>query len=174
MKEEILINVTPREVRAALVENGVLQEVMIERARRRGLISNIYKGKVSRVLPGMQAAFVEVGLDRTAFLHASDVVGRSSADSNIDGLETELRQAEIQDMLREGDEILVQVLKDPLGTKGARLTTFVTIPSRYLVYMPRGKGVGVSARIEDETERFGRRLYRSHCGRRRELGCAQG
>ncbi|UCC13836.1 MAG: ribonuclease G [Gammaproteobacteria bacterium] len=153
MKEEILINVTPREVRAALVENGVLQEVMIERARRRGLISNIYKGKVSRVLPGMQAAFVEVGLERTAFLHASDIVGRSSVGSTVDEIEPPPRQPDIQDMLREGDEILVQVLKDPLGTKGARLTTFVTIPSRYLVYMPRGNGVGVSARIEDETER---------------------
>ncbi len=153
MREEILINVTPREVRAALVENGVLQEVLIERARRRGLISNIYKGKVSRVLPGMQAAFVEVGLERTAFLHASDIVRRPEADDQMEGLDLPGRSPDIQDLISEGDEIIVQVLKDPLGTKGARLTTFATIPSRYLVYMPRGKGVGVSARIEDEEER---------------------
>lgn len=153
MREEILINVTPREVRAALVENGVLQEVLIERARRRGLISNIYKGKVSRVLPGMQAAFVEVGLDRTAFLHASDIVRRPEADDRMEGLDLPTRQPDIQQLIAEGDEVIVQVLKDPLGTKGARLTTFVTVPSRYLVYMPRGNGVGVSARIEDEAER---------------------
>ena len=153
MREEILINVTPREVRAALVENGVLQEVLIERARRRGLISNIYKGKVSRVLPGMQAAFVEVGLDRTAFLHASDIVRRPEADEGMEGLDLPARQPDIQELIAEGDEIIVQVLKDPLGTKGARLTTFVTIPSRYLVYMPFGSGVGVSARIENEAER---------------------
>jgi ribonuclease G len=153
MKEEILISVTPREVRAALVESGVLQEVFIERARRRGLISNIYKGRVSRVLPGMQAAFVELGLDRTGFLHASDIVRRPMGDEQPEGLEQTSRQPDIQELIREGDELLVQVLKDPLGTKGARLTTFATIPSRYLVYMPRGKGVGVSARIEDEQER---------------------
>jgi ribonuclease G len=153
VREEILLNVTPREVRAALVENGVLQEVLIERARRRGLISNIYKGKVSRVLPGMQAAFVEVGLERTAFLHASDIMRRQPEGEQLDGLDLPVRNPDILDLTREGDDILVQVLKDPLGTKGARLTTFVTIPSRYLVYMPRGSGVGVSARIEDEEER---------------------
>jgi len=152
MREEILISVTPREVRAALVESGVLQEVFIERARRRGLISNIYKARVSRVLPGMQAAFVELGLERTGFLHASDIV-RRPMEEQPPGLEQSNRHADIQELIREGDELLVQVLKDPLGTKGARLTTFATIPSRYLVYMPRGKGIGVSARIEDEEER---------------------
>ena len=156
MKEEILVNVTPREVRAALVEDGVVQELLIERANRRGLISNIYKGKVSRVLPGMQAAFIDLGLERTAFLHASDIVH---------GAEDEDRDAEIsiRDLVSEGAEILVQVLKDPLGTKGARLTTQVTIPSRYLVMMPMGAGVRVSARIEDEAERDRlRRLIEDH------------
>ena len=149
MTAEILINVSPREIRAALVENGVLQEIFLERANRLGLISNIYKGRVSRVLPGMQAAFIDIGLDRTAFLHASDIASPAGVDT---GLEAP-RNDSIRELLAEGDEILVQVLKDPLGTKGARLTTYVTLPSRYLVYMPKGHGVGVSARIEDEAER---------------------
>ncbi len=145
MKEEILVNVTPREVRAALVESGVLQELFVERASRRGLISNIYKGRVSRVLPGMQAAFVDIGLERTGFLHASDIMSASPGTENA--------EQGVQELVRDGEEVLVQVLKDPLGTKGARLTTFVTLPSRYLVFMPRGQGIGVSARIEDEEER---------------------
>ncbi|MEE8543786.1 MAG: ribonuclease G [Gammaproteobacteria bacterium] len=148
MREEILVNVTPREVRAALLENGVLQEVLIERASRRGLISNIYQGKVSRVLPGMQAAFVDIGIERTAFLHASDFA-QTPQDETVGG-DIEIN---IRDLVEEGAELLVQVLKDPLGTKGARLTTHITIPSRYLVMMPRSAGIGVSARIEDEEER---------------------
>ncbi|HET9447944.1 MAG TPA: ribonuclease E/G, partial [Steroidobacteraceae bacterium] len=153
---EILVNVSPREVRAALVENGVLQEIFLERANRRGLISNIYKGRVSRVLPGMQAAFVDIGLERTAFLHASDIVHPAVGENGKmdEPADEEKRTPDIQALVSEGGEILVQVLKDPLGTKGARLTTFITIPSRYLVYMPKGRGVGISARIEDETERL--------------------
>ena len=146
-KEEILINVTPSEVRAALLENGVLQEVHIERAAQRGVISNIYKGRVSRVLPGMQAAFVDIGLPRTAFLHASDIVRPQNGDESNDDLPN------IRDLVREGAELLVQVVKDPLGKKGARLTTFITLPSRHLVLLPDGDSVGVSARIEDEEER---------------------
>lgn len=146
-KEEILVNVTPREVRAALLENGILQEVYVERAIRRGLISNIYKGRVSRVLPGMQAAFVDIGLERTAFLHASGIVQKDA--ENGDG--TPL--PDIRHLVREGEDVLVQVVKDPLGTKGARLTTFITLPSRFLVLLPAGSGIGVSARIEDEAER---------------------
>jgi len=144
LKAELLVNVTPREVRAALVEDGVVQEVQIERASSRGLISNIYKGRVSRVLPGMQAAFIDAGLERTAFLHASDIVPRVDGDATSPG---------IRDLVHEGADLLVQVLKDPLGTKGARLTTQVTIPSRYLVMMPFGDSVRVSARIEDEAVR---------------------
>ncbi len=152
---EVLVNVSPREVRAALVENGVLQEIFLERANRRGLISNIYKGRVSRVLPGMQAAFVDIGLERTAFLHASDILHPAVGENGkLDEPVDAARTAEIQALVSEGGEILVQVLKDPLGTKGARLTTFITIPSRYLVYMPKGRGVGISARIEDEAERL--------------------
>jgi ribonuclease G len=153
MSAEILVNVSPREVRAALVENGVLQEIFLERANRRGLISNIYKGRVSRVLPGMQAAFIDIGLERTAFLHASDIVHPAVGENGRPDEPIDARPAEIQSLVTEGGEILVQVLKDPLGTKGARLTTFITLPSRYLVYMPKGRGIGISARIEDEAER---------------------
>jgi ribonuclease G len=148
MKAEILINVTAREVRAAVVENGVLQEVLIERSSRRGILGNIYKGKVSRVLPGMQAAFLDVGLERTAFLHTSDVHVPAGANAGEPGPEPSIR-----DLVREGDEVLVQVIKDPIGTKGARLTTFMTLPSRYLVLLPRGSGTGISSRIENEAER---------------------
>ena len=149
MSAEILVNVMPRETRAALVENGVVQEFYVERANRVGITSNIYKGRVSRVLPGMQAAFIDVGLERTAFLHVSDIATAHDEETEV----AAERSADIREHMREGDEILVQVLKDPLGTKGARLTTFVSIPSRYLVYLPKGKGVGVSTRIEDENER---------------------
>lgn len=153
-KEEILVNVTPREVRAALLENGILQEVYVERASRRGLISNIYKGKVCRVLPGMQAAFIDVGLARTAFLHASDIYrpGHPANDTGVDK-NVAMEVPDIRELVREGEEVLVQVVKDPLGTKGARLTTFVTLPSRFLVLLPAGEGVGVSSRIEDQDER---------------------
>lgn len=144
-KEEILINVTPSEVRAALLENGILQEVYVERAARRGVISNIYKGRASRVLPGMQAAFIDIGLKRTAFLHVSDIARPRNGDDD--------EPPNIRALVKEGDELLVQVVKDPLGTKGARLTTFITLPSRHLVLLPNGDSVGISARIEDEEER---------------------
>src|ERR1700748_3539409 len=149
MSTEILINAAIHVSRAAVVENGVLQEVFRERDSRRGLISNIYKGRVSRVLPGMQAAFIDIGLERTAFLHASDIFDPRHADTGIEAPHSE----NIRSLVAEGNEILVQVVKDPLGTKGARLTTYITLPSRYLVYMPKGRGVGVSARIEQEIER---------------------
>ena len=146
MTIELLVNVTPQETRVAVLENGMLQEVFIERARRRGLVGNIYKGVVSRVLPGMQAAFVDIGLERAAFLHASDIATEDEKSDNN-------TEDNITHLLQEGQEILVQVIKDPLGTKGARLTTHVTIPSRYLVFMPDAENVGVSQRIEDEVER---------------------
>jgi len=149
MSEEILINVTPRETRVAVVENGVLQEVFIERTSRYGLVGNIYKGRVSRVLPGMQAAFVDIGLDRAAFLHASDI-----ATLPEDATTGEARRTDnITSLLSEGQEVLVQVIKDPLGTKGARLTTHITVPSRYLVLLPGENTIGVSTKIEDEAER---------------------
>jgi ribonuclease G len=141
MSEEILINVTPPETRVAVVENGVVQEIIIERTARRGLVGNIYKGKVCRVLPGMQAAFVDIGLERAAFLHASDIHTESG------------RTEQITDLVHEGGHIVVQVVKDPLGSKGARLTTNISIPSRYMVFMPNMQSVGVSQKIEDDQER---------------------
>src|SRR5690606_4992905 len=150
MSTEILINGGLRETRAAIVENGALQEVHIERASRRGLVGNVYKGRVTRVLPGMQAAFVDAGLERAAFLHVDDIAV-TRPDATMVGLPT---IDDIRRLVTRGDEILVQIVKDPLGTKGARLTTFLSLPSRFLVYMPRSDGnVGVSARIEDEAER---------------------
>ena len=149
MSVEILINASSHEARVAVLENGVLQEVFLERGSRRGLIGNVYKGKVSRVLPGMQAAFIEIGLERTAFLHASDILDPRHADTGIEPPRSE----NIRTLVSEGSEILVQVLKDPMGSKGARLTTYITLPSRYLVYMPHGRGIGISARIENEAER---------------------
>ncbi|MFT5063254.1 MAG: ribonuclease G, partial [Gammaproteobacteria bacterium] len=114
MTEEILINVTPQETRVAQVENGVLQELLVERANNQGLVGNIYKGRVSRVLPGMQAAFIEIGLERTAFLHASDIAS-AIPDSDI-GPRDEIP---ITQLVSEGKQIIVQVIKDPLGSKGA-------------------------------------------------------
>ena len=148
MSEELLINITPPETRVAIVENGVLEELIIERTSRRGIVGNIYKGRISRVLPGMQAAFVDIGLERTAFLHSSDI-GTSNGNGNGD----EPRTESITDQVREGGEVIVQVLKDPIGSKGARLTTNISIPSRYLVFMPSLTTAGVSQRIEDESER---------------------
>ncbi|HCE6605871.1 TPA: ribonuclease G [Pseudomonas aeruginosa] len=142
MSEEILINITPMESRVAVVENGVLQEVHVERTQRRGIVGNIYKGRVVRVLPGMQAAFVDIGLERAAFIHAAEI-------SNREGSAVE----SISALVHEGQALVVQVTKDPIGTKGARLTTHLSIPSRYLVYMPRTSHVGISLRIEDEVER---------------------
>ncbi len=151
MSEELLINVTPRETRVALVENGMLQEVYIERSQKRGYYGNIYKGRVQRVMPGMQAAFVEIGLERAAFLHASDIV--RTPDGTIADSELQLPVPSINSLVHEGQDIVVQVIKDQIGSKGARLTTQISLPSRYLVLLPNSKTIGVSVRIEDETER---------------------
>ncbi|NWO05571.1 MAG: ribonuclease G [Alteromonadaceae bacterium] len=151
MSEEILINVTPVETRVALVENGMLQEAYIERTSRKGIVGNIYKGKVVRVLPGMEAAFVDIGLERAAFIHASDVVcSQTAADDMSNAPKT---VPDIRSLLREGQSLVVQVTKDPIGTKGARLTTQLSIPSRYLVFMPGVSHVGISQRIEDDGQR---------------------
>lgn len=151
MSAELLINVTPSETRVALVENGVLQELHVERQNALGLVGNIYIGKVCRVLPGMQAAFVDIGLDKAAFLHASDIIVDEDVPPELN--EKKLPVPDIRELLRDGQYIMVQVVKEPIGTKGARLTTDVTIPSRYLVFMPGASHSGVSQRIEDETER---------------------
>lgn len=151
MSAELLINVTPSESRVALIENGILQEIHVERHTKRGLVGNIYRGKVSRVLPGMQAAFVDIGLDKAAFLHASDIVIHNEVVEEVSA--SHIEKQDIRELVRDGQHIVVQVVKDPIGTKGARLTTDITIPSRYLVFMPSVTHVGVSQRIEDESER---------------------
>jgi ribonuclease G len=153
MSEEILINVTPRETRVAVVENGMLQEVHIERASKRGYVGNIYKGRVLRVMPGMQAAFVDVGLARAAFLHASDIVRAPPAVVGEGVDSPPVVTPPIVELIREGQDVVVQVVKDPIGGKGARLTTQLSIPSRYLVLLPYARVLGVSVRIEDEAER---------------------
>ena len=145
MSDEILINFTPPETRVAIVENGVLQEVLVERARKRGLVGNVYKGRVCRVLPGMQAAFVDIGLERAAFLHVADVNATDRERAVNDQIEL---------AFREGQDVVVQVIKDPIGAKGARLSTDISIPSVYQVFMPYCKVSGVSQRIECESERY--------------------
>ncbi|MCT2531482.1 ribonuclease G [SAR92 clade bacterium H921] len=150
MTREILINITPMETRVALVENGVPQEISIERNQRSGLVGNIYQGKVVRILPGMQAAFIDIGVERTGFLHIDDLV---DTKPSITSEPAESMMPEIQDLLHDGEKILVQVIKDPIGSKGARLTARLSIASRYLVYMDGAQKIGISQRIEDEAER---------------------
>ncbi|NNL95461.1 MAG: ribonuclease G [Xanthomonadales bacterium] len=157
MSEEILINSTPTESRVAVVENGMLQEVYLERSNHNGYVGNIYRGRVSRVLPGMQAAFIDIGLERTAFLHASDIV-RMAVENGSDLPDKAppfepVQAPPIQDLVREQSEITVQVLKDPIGSKGARVSSNLSIPSRFLVLLPESDTIGISARIEDESER---------------------
>jgi ribonuclease G len=144
MNEEILINVTPQETRVAVIQQGVAQELHVERTTGRGLVGNIYQGLVSRVLPGMQSAFIQIGLDRAAFLHVADIwEQRQNAEPT----------KPIERLLHEGEKLLVQVIKDPIGTKGARLSTQISIAGRLLVYLPQEFHIGISQRIEDEAER---------------------
>ncbi|MFN3566083.1 MAG: ribonuclease G [Burkholderiaceae bacterium] len=143
--EDILINITPQETRVAVLLAGVVQELHVERAATRGLVGNIYLGKVARVLPGMQSAFVDIGLERAAFLHVADIWEyRQSAQD---------KPPPIERLVHEGDAVLVQVVKDPIGTKGARLSTQISLAGRMLVYLPQDAHIGVSQRIEDESER---------------------
>jgi ribonuclease G len=147
MSHEILINVTPQETRVAMLEQGVVQELHVERQSARGLVGNIYLGRVARVLPGMQSAFVEIGLERAAFLHIADIWEHRQGGHG--GTDTR----PIERILHEGQPLLVQVIKDPIGTKGARLSTQVSLAGRLLVYLPQDSHIGISQRIEDEAER---------------------
>ncbi len=144
MSNEILVNITPQETRVAILEQGVTQELHIERTSGRGIVGNIYNGRVSRVLPGMQSAFVDIGLDRAAFLHVADIK-TSSQEGEI--------TKPIEKLLYEGNSILVQVIKDAIGTKGARLSTQISLAGRLLVYLPQESHIGISQRIEDDSER---------------------
>lgn len=142
--EQILINLTPRETRVAVVGDGVLQDLFVERVCAKGLVGNVYLGRVVRVLPGMQSAFVDIGLERTGFLHVADLFEAHSEDDET---------KPIEHVLHEGQSLMVQVAKDPIGTKGARLTTTISLAGRKLVYLPRDPHIGVSQRIEDEAMR---------------------
>ncbi|NOU00917.1 MAG: ribonuclease G [Gallionella sp.] len=144
MSEEILINVTPQETRVAVMQLGVVQDLHIERSSSRGIVSNVYYGKVVRVLPGMQSAFIDIGLERSAFLHVADIWANNH---------NEEQPKPIEKIIFEGQSLLVQVIKEPIGSKGARLTTQLSIAGRLLVFLPQETHVGVSQRIEDEEQR---------------------
>jgi len=156
MRREIIADVTPHEARVALLEDGELAEVQVELRGNERLVGNIYKGRVANVLPGMQAAFVDIGLDRNAFLYVGDILADKSDFDFPDAegvVERELRDVNIRDVVKKGQEIMVQVLKQPGGTKGARITTHITLPGRTIVLMPTVDHIGVSRKIEDEKER---------------------
>ena len=165
MTKELVINTTSHETRVALLENGHIAELYIERSRERGIVGNIYKGKVIRVLPGMQAAFVDIGLEKAAFLYVADVLDEMEAvEQFVEGNSQHAKPAEgtpnehpplppIEDLLQEGQEILVQVAKEPIGTKGARITSHISLPGRHLVYMPTVDHIGISRKIDSREER---------------------
>lgn len=147
MNEDILINITPQETRVALVLQGAVQELHIERTLTRGLAGNVYLGKVVRVLPGMQSAFIDIGLERAAFLHVADIWEARSHDGG------NAPPTPIEKLLFDGQVLTVQVIKDPIGTKGARLSTQISIAGRMLVYLPQDQHIGISQKIEKEAER---------------------
>jgi ribonuclease G len=168
MKQEIFVNSTPQESRIAIVEDGLLADFLIERKEEMGIAGNVYKGKVARVLPGMQAAFIEIGMEKAGFLHASDfyevpddvqIISEAGEGEDLELEEApKLRQSPnrrlpLEKRLSRGEDILVQVAKDPLGTKGARVTSHISLPGRYMVFMPGNNHIGISRRIESEEER---------------------
>ncbi|HJU49112.1 MAG TPA: Rne/Rng family ribonuclease, partial [Pseudogulbenkiania sp.] len=143
--EQILVNITPQETRVAVLEDAIVQELHVERAASRGIVGNIYLGQVKRVLPGMQSAFIEIGLERAAFLHIADVLEQRQHPSE---------PQRIEKMLFEGQTVLVQVIKDPIGTKGARLSTQISLAGRFLVHLPQEEHIGISQKIESEEDRL--------------------
>jgi ribonuclease G len=180
MTKELVVHTTPQETKVAVLEDGIVSELFIEREAHRGIVGNIYKGRVTRVLPGMQSAFVDLGQERDAFLYVADVIeeldenlltpeeaAQSAAAANGNGAVVAKNQA-IEEMLSEGQDVLVQVVKEPLGQKGARITSHVSLPGRYLVFMPTVEHVGVSRKITEDEER--RRLKTLLKGIRQERG----
>lgn len=144
-KEEILVNISPQEARVAVLEDGTVQELHVERSANRGLVGNIYLGHVKRVLPGMQSAFIEIGFERAAFLHIADVLEQRQYPDKVQ---------RIENILFEGRSLVVQVTKDPIGSKGARLSTQISLAGRFLVYLPQEDHIGISQRIDNEAERL--------------------
>src|ERR1051325_3895274 len=165
MNKEMIVSSNGHETMVALLEDDLVAEIFVERERQRGVVGNVYKGRVSKVLPGMQSSFIEIGLERDGFLYVAEVIDTLEEFEKLESGEDddkagsargrdEIRpQAKIEDLLKEGQEILVQVVKEPLGTKGARLTSHVTMPGRFLVFMPTVDHVGVSRKIESRDER---------------------
>ena len=155
MQQEILINWSPQETRVAVVENGAVQEMHVERSLERGIVGNVYLGKVARVLPGMQSAFIDIGLERAAFLHVADLVSsinlrHAEPDENTKSSDVPLQLPPIEKQVFEGQTLLVQVIKEPIGTKGARLSTQISLSGRLLVFLPQDKHIGVSQKIPVE------------------------
>ena len=144
MKEKILVNVTPQETRVATIDEGIVQDIHIERSAQRGIVGNIYLGIVKRVLPGMQSAFIEIGLERAAFLHIADVIEQRQHPNE---------PQRIEKLVHEGQPLVVQVIKDPIGSNGARLSTQISIAGRFLVFLPQENHIGISQRIGDDSER---------------------
>ena len=186
MSSQIVINSNPREIRVALMENNQLVELFIEHKAKKGIVGNVYKGVVTKILPGMQVAFVNIGLEKAGFLYVGDIdiidlldyegdedendriSPKGDSQEIVRGSRDGDRGIPIQDLLHEGQEIMVQVAKNPLGTKGARITTFITLPGRYMVYMPTVNQVSVSRRIEDEDERERLKTIVAEIGRPQE------
>ena len=168
MAREIVINATKHESRIAVLDDGQIVELSVERTRHRTIVGNIYKGRVTKVLPGMQSAFVDLGLERDAFLYVSDVIedleefeSETPDELHLDEVPQHRPEASIADLLREGQEVLVQVSKDTIAGKGARITSHITLPGRFLVYMPTVSHIGVSRRIGSDKERRRLREFRN-------------
>ena len=159
--ERILVNCSPRETRVASLEESEIRDIWLERECACGYVGNVYLGKVVRVLPGMQSAFVDIGLDRTAFLHVADVEAAYADNGTL---------IPIEKILHEGKHLMVQVAKDPIGTKGARLTTTISLAGRKLVYLPRDAHIGVSQRIEDDELRESLRAWETAIRPKEEKG----
>jgi ribonuclease G len=150
MQQDILINWSPQETRVAVVEQGAVQELHVERSLERGLVGNVYLGKVARVLPGMQSAFIDIGLERAAFLHVADVWQRQPEGEPPQLARSSQALVPIEKQVFEGQSLMVQVVKDPIGTKGARLSTQISIAGRHLVFLPQDDHIGVSQKIPSE------------------------
>lgn len=164
MQQDILINWSPQETRVAIIEHGAVQELHVERTLERGLVGNVYLGKVSRVLPGMQSAFIDIGLERAAFLHVADVWNPPAEGETISAARATQSQTPIERQVFEGQSLMVQVIKDPIGSKGARLSTQISIAGRLLVFLPQDDHIGVSQKIPLAQREVLRNRMQSLCG----------
>src|SRR5206468_3888901 len=163
MNKEMIVSSNGHETMVAILEDDLVAEIFVERERHRGVVGNVYMGRVSKILPGMQSSFIDIGLERDGFLYVADVIDTMEEFEKLEAgdddspraaaADSEKPQPKIEDLLKEGQEILVQVVKEPLGTKGARLTSHVTMAGRFLVFMPTVDHVGVSRKIESRDER---------------------